>query len=87
MESRESNGAGEPQLPSRYSPQLLTAGTAFEIRLAKTAMYANGIWCIGKIFGNGKIRRGCNVLQVPFQIIPLEVPKRGSHPLRGGSKL
>ena len=34
-----------------------------------------------------KIRRGYNVLQVLIQIIPLEVPKRGSHILRGGSKL
>ena len=34
-----------------------------------------------------KIRRECNVLQVPIQIIPLGVPKRGRHPLCGGSKL
>ena len=37
--------------------------------------------------GSYKIRRGCNVLQVLIQIIPLGVPKRGSHPYRGGSKL
>ena len=37
--------------------------------------------------GACKIRRGCNVLQVPMQVIPLGVPKRWSHPLRGGSKL
>ena len=29
--------------------------------------------------GACKIRRGCNVLQVPIQIIPLGVPKRGTH--------
>ena len=34
-----------------------------------------------------KNRRGCNVLQIPIQIIPLWLPKRGSHPLRCGSKL
>ena len=34
-----------------------------------------------------KVRRGCNVLYVPVQIIPLGVPKRESHPLRGGLKL
>ena len=34
-----------------------------------------------------KIRRGWNVLQVQIRIIPLRVPKRGSHPLRCGSKL
>ena len=38
-----------------------------------------------------KIRCGCKILQVPIHnippIIPLLVPKRGSHPLRGGSKL
>ena len=34
-----------------------------------------------------KIRSGCNVLEVPIQIIPLGVPKWGSHLLRGGSKL
>ena len=37
--------------------------------------------------GACKIRCECNVLQVPSQIIPLGVPKRGIHPLRGGSKL
>ena len=37
--------------------------------------------------GACKIWRGCDVLQVPIQIIPLEVLKRGSYPLRGGSKL
>ena len=37
--------------------------------------------------GPCKIRRGCNVLQVPTQIVPLGVPKRGSLPLRGGSQL
>ena len=35
----------------------------------------------------GKIRRGCNVLQIPIQIIPLGVQKWRSHPLRGESKL
>ena len=34
-----------------------------------------------------KISCVCNVLQVPFQFIPLGVPKRGNHPLRGESKL
>ena len=34
-----------------------------------------------------KIRRGCNVFLVPIQIIPRGVPKRGSHPLRDGSKM
>ena len=34
--------------------------------------------------GACKIRRECNVLQIPTQIIPLGVLKRGSHPLRGG---
>ena len=43
--------------------------------------------CTLKAPGICEIRRGCNVLQVPIQIIPPEVPKRGSHPLRGGSKL
>ena len=33
-----------------------------------------------------KISRGCNVLQVPLQIIPLGMPKGRCHPLRGGSK-
>ena len=37
--------------------------------------------------GACKIRRGCNVLQVPIQIIPLGVPYMGSHPVRGESKL
>ena len=37
--------------------------------------------------GACKIRRGCNVLQVPVQIILLGVPRRGSHPLHDGSKL
>ena len=37
--------------------------------------------------GACKIRRGCIVLQVPIQVIPLGVPKRGSHPHRGRSKL
>ena len=32
-----------PQLPSRWSPQLLTGGPGFEACLAKIAMYANGI--------------------------------------------
>ena len=36
--------------------------------------------------GAYKIRRGCNVLQVPIKIIPLGVTKWGSHPLRGRSK-
>ena len=40
-----------------------------------------------KVPGSCKIRRGCNVLQVPIQIMPLKVPKRGSHPLSVGSKL
>ena len=30
--------------------------------------------------GACKIRRGCNVLQVPVQIIPLGVPKLGRYP-------
>ena len=34
------------QLPSQQSPQLLTEGPGFEARLAKTAMYANGTWCM-----------------------------------------
>ena len=34
-----------------------------------------------------KICCGCNVLQVPIQIIPLGIPKLGNHLLRGGSKL
>ena len=34
-----------------------------------------------------KIRRGCNVLQVPNQFILLGVPKLVSHPLHRGSKL
>ena len=37
--------------------------------------------------GACKIRRGPNVLQIPIQIISLGVPERGSHPLRGRSKL
>ena len=37
--------------------------------------------------GACKIRLGNNVLQVLIQIIPLGVPKWGSHPLRGRSKL
>ena len=37
--------------------------------------------------GAYKIRHRCNVLQVPIQIIPLGVPKQGSHPLRGESKM
>ena len=37
--------------------------------------------------GACKIRHGRNILQVPFQIIPLLVAKRNSHPLRGESKL
>ena len=37
--------------------------------------------------GACKILCGCNVLLVPIQITPLGLPKRGSHPLRGGSKL
>ena len=37
--------------------------------------------------GACKIRRGCNVLQVPIQIKLLEVPKCGCHPLLSGSKL
>ena len=37
--------------------------------------------------GAYEIRRGCSVFQVPTQIIPLGVPKRGSHLLSGGSKL
>ena len=37
--------------------------------------------------GACKIRRGCNILQVPIQIIPLGVAKLGSHPFCGGSKL
>ena len=37
--------------------------------------------------GACKIRRLCNVLRVSIQIIPLEVPKWGSHPFRGRSKL
>ena len=37
--------------------------------------------------GACKIRRGCNVLQVSIQIILLGAPKRGSSPLRVGSKL
>ena len=32
--------------------------------------------------GACKIHFGCNVFQVPIQIIPLGIPKRGSHPLR-----
>ena len=32
--------------------------------------------------GAPKIRRGCNVLQITIQVIPLRVPKKGSHPLR-----
>ena len=36
---------------------------------------------------SGKIRRWCYVLKVHIQIMLLEVPKRGSHPLCGGSKL
>ena len=34
-----------------------------------------------------EIGRGYNVLQVPIQIIPLAVPKRGRPPLCDGSKL
>ena len=34
-----------------------------------------------------KILRGCNVLQVPIQIIPLGAPKPERHSHRGGSKL
>ena len=37
--------------------------------------------------GAFKILCRCNVLQVPIQIIPVGVPKRGSHPLRSGSNL
>ena len=37
--------------------------------------------------GACKIRHGCNVLQVPIQIILLGIPKRENHLLRGGSKL
>ena len=43
--------------------------------------------CTRMTFGACKILRGCNVLQVPIQIVPLGVPKRGSHSLRGGSKI
>ena len=35
-----------PQLPNRKRPQLLTGGAEFETRLAKTAAYANGTWCL-----------------------------------------
>ena len=55
-------------------------GPGSRLSWRKTAKYANDIWCM-------KIRRGCNVLQVPIQILPLGVPKRGSHPLWGGSTL
>ena len=37
--------------------------------------------------GASKIRHGFNVLQVSIQILHLGVPKWGSHPLRGRSKL
>ena len=37
--------------------------------------------------GACKIRRGCNILQVPMQIIPLGVLRRWSHLLRDRSKL
>ena len=37
--------------------------------------------------GACKIPRERNVLQIPIQIIPLGVPKRERHPLRGESKL
>ena len=37
--------------------------------------------------GPCKIHCGSNVLQIPIQVIPLGVPKRGRHPLHGGSKL
>ena len=29
-----------------------------------------------------KIRRGCNVLEVPIQVLPLGVPKRGSRTMK-----
>ena len=38
-------------------------------------------------FGERKNGRGCNVIQVTVQVMPLLVPKRGSHPLCGSSKL
>ena len=37
--------------------------------------------------GAYKIRHWCNFLHVPIQIMPLGIPKRGSHPLHGGLKL
>ena len=37
--------------------------------------------------GACKIRRGCNVFQVPIQMIPLGETKRRSHFFSGGSKL
>ena len=37
--------------------------------------------------GTSKTHRKCDILQVPIQIIPLAVPKQGSYPLCGRSKL
>ena len=37
--------------------------------------------------GAYKNRRGCNVLQVPIQVMPFGVPKRSSRPLRDSQKL
>ena len=43
--------------------------------------------CLLMTPGVCKIRRGCNALQAPIQIIPLGMLKRESHPVRSGSKL
>ena len=43
--------------------------------------------CTLMVPGACKMLRGCNVLQVPIQMIPLGVQKLGRHPLRRGLKL
>ena len=58
------------------SIQLWTGGPKFEDRWRNTTMYANAT-------GVCKIRRGCNILQVPVQIITLGVPKKGNYLRRG----
>ena len=61
---------------SRFSSELEDPGSRLAWRKLPCTLMAPGA-C--------KIHRGCNVLHVPIQIIPLGVPKWGSHPLRGGS--
>ena len=43
--------------------------------------------CMLMVPGACKISHGCIILQVPIQIMPLEILKRGSHALRRESKL